>query len=77
MLNSLRFWRLFAGSMGELINMSIIIPPKKPVPEGATQELRQKMYQEYCEELRLWNPFYFHSDGTFRKWWEILFGIKR
>lgn len=54
------------------------IPPMKEVPEGATQEQRDAMYQEYRAELQLRNPRHFNPDGSLKTdWWLIaaLIGI--
>jgi hypothetical protein len=55
----------------------VFIPPMKPVPLGASDEDRRRMYEEYCDELRRLNPFYYHSDGSLRRWWQLLLGVRR
>lgn len=53
----------------------LIVVPFKRVPEGATDEQRRAMYEDWCAEFRLANPRYFNSDGTSKKWWQVLLGI--
>jgi len=44
--------------------MHVIIPEMQKVPEGATQEDRQKMYDDYCAEMASLNPRHFNPDGS-------------
>jgi|APLak6261664116_1056043.scaffolds.fasta_scaffold52655_2 hypothetical protein len=50
----------------------LYIPPLKPVPENATQEDRQKMYEEYCAELIKCNPRNFNNDGGIKSFFSRL-----
>lgn len=44
--------------------MAIITTPKlKPIPEGATKDVRDKMHKDYVAELIRLNPGHFHADG--------------
>lgn len=51
--------------------MSVIIPPMKPIPEGATREDRVRMYDEHVAELRRLNPQHFNADGSLKPMWPI------
>lgn len=44
----------------------VIIPPLKPVPPGATHADRQRMFEEYKDELNRLNPHLVRPDGTKR-----------
>jgi hypothetical protein len=55
--------------------MIIICPPMPKVPDGATQEVREAMYQAYVAELRRANPQFFSADGKRLSWWRVLLGI--
>lgn len=53
----------------------VIIPPMPPVPEGATQELRDQMREEYKAELMALNPGHFNPDGSLKSPWQMLKGL--
>lgn len=61
--------------------MIVICPPFKPVPPGATEDDRRRMYEDYLAELRRLNPAFYRRDGKPRTIWEVclavLFGIER
>jgi len=53
------------------------LPPRKPIPEGATEEDRKRMFQEYREELRRLNPHMHNPDGSLKddNVWGWLFAL--
>lgn len=51
------------------------IPKLKPIPEGATREDRERMYQEHIAEIKRRNPRHFNADGTRRSVWDIIEGL--
>lgn len=56
-----------------MIIMSIaIIPKMKKIPEGATKEDRQRMFQEYRAELIKYNPSHFNPDGSVKSFWQLI-----
>ena len=53
-----------------------ILPPMRPIPEGATKEDRHRMFDEYKAELIKLNPSHFNADGsqkTVMQWLKGLF----
>lgn len=50
----------------------VFLPELKPVPTGATLEDREKLLQEYKDELARLNPHLVHPDGTTRSLWQCL-----
>lgn len=42
------------------------IPPMKKIPEGATLEDRERMYDEHIAELKRLNPKRYNADGSLK-----------
>jgi hypothetical protein len=51
---------------------SIKIPPMEPVPEDASKEERQAMYDEYCASVQRLNPRHFNANGTQKSTWDMI-----
>lgn len=56
---------------------TVNLPKMRPVPEGATDEDRRRMYNEYKAELIKLNPNSFNDDGTVKTVWQRIFGLFR
>jgi len=42
----------------------VIIPDMPPVPNGASEADRRKMFDDYMTQLVKYNPAYLNSDGS-------------
>jgi len=51
------------------------IPTLKPIPEGATEEDRLRMFEEYKSELIKFNPRHFNADGTVKTLWQSFMNL--
>jgi hypothetical protein len=49
----------------------VILPEMTRVPEGASREVRDRMYEEYKAELMALNPGHFNSDGSLKGPWQM------
>ena len=54
---------------------TVYIPKMKPVPDGASDEDRQRMFDEYKADLARLNPGLFNADGTQKTLWQRLKGL--
>ncbi len=50
----------------------VYFPPRVPIPEGATEEDRRRMFNEYKAELVRLNPGHFNADGTQKTLWQAI-----
>jgi len=50
----------------------VYTPPLKPIPDGATKEDRQRMFDEHKADLIRLNPNHFNADGTQKTMWQWL-----
>lgn len=48
----------------------VYIPNMRKIAEGATNEEREKMFEEYKKELIKLNPSKFNSDGSVKTLWQ-------